>query len=515
MLSSTEIFNKFCKHVDETIFSEENVGSYVAFVVDQSFVVDFCNVHSIKEIDLMKSVRCSLYRRDLLSIKGILAIQLYAASKRANSNGITEKNYRERLSQVLDWNINDLQSWMKEYQENSWESLYRWCDSHFFYITKCERKEYAGKYVQYPVKQALRVFTDEDLKYIAACFVDNNLQPGEDIQERDFKRLIGHSSLLSYIVTNHGRAVVENSISSDDYRAQIFNFYLRWNGEFKRRNNRNTQTAAKESNDYIIYLKNDYSTIDIRKKTLSLVSSFDLNNSIAVSLKSYYTFKREGMLLFKKDDIYDNMWQETRFLEEGEEGIAICIVGQCDHSIVRSSHNLIIEKGKIRVYKIKESLSTRDLYTPKRFYCLDGGLKVGRQIYLEGACPVLKLEHTSEIWIDGTLLKEKKLEYTLNHLSKGIHTIKIPHFKKIEIEVQAPSLKSHEWLADSNKWHYDRKQSLWLSEKYDKGTVGLDFSQMPMVSNDLSKPVLRRWSDRFFLNKISNNETNIGIKIIK
>ena len=47
MLSSTEIFNKFCKHVDETIFSEENVGSYVAFVVDQSFVVDFCNVHSI------------------------------------------------------------------------------------------------------------------------------------------------------------------------------------------------------------------------------------------------------------------------------------------------------------------------------------------------------------------------------------------------------------------------------------------------------------------------------------
>ena len=116
MLSSIEIFNKFCKHVDETIFSVENVGSYVAFVVDQSFVVDFCNVHSIKEIDLMKSVRCSLYRRDLLSIKGILAIQLYAASKRANSNGVTEKNYRERLSQVLDWNINDLQSWMKEYQ---------------------------------------------------------------------------------------------------------------------------------------------------------------------------------------------------------------------------------------------------------------------------------------------------------------------------------------------------------------------------------------------------------------
>ena len=130
-----------------------------------------------------------------------LAVQLYAASKRANSDGVTEKNYRERLSQVLDWDINDLQSWMKDYQESSWESLYKWCDSHFFYITKCERKSYAGKYVQYPVKQALHVFTDEDLKYIAACFVDRNLQPGEDIQERDFMKIVGsHFFLLLRVI---------------------------------------------------------------------------------------------------------------------------------------------------------------------------------------------------------------------------------------------------------------------------------------------------------------------------
>lgn len=254
MLSSTDIFSKFCKHVDETIFSEENVGSYVAFVVDQSFIAEFCNVHSIRERDLMNSVRSNLYRRDLRSIKGILAIQLYAASKRANSDGVTEKNYRERLSHVLDWDISDLQSWMKDYQESSWESLYKWCDSHFFYITKCERKSYAGKYVQYPVKQALRVFTDEDLKYIAACFVDRNLQPGEDIQERDFMKIVGSSSLLSYIVTNHGRDVIENSLSSDDYRSQIFNFYLRWNGEFKRRNSRKTQSASTDINSYALYL---------------------------------------------------------------------------------------------------------------------------------------------------------------------------------------------------------------------------------------------------------------------
>ncbi len=515
MLSSTDIFSKFCKHVDETIFSEENVGSYVAFVVDQSFVAEFCNVHSIRERDLMNSVRSNLYRRDLRSIKGILAIQLYAASKRANSDGVTEKNYRERLSHVLDWDISDLQSWMKDYQESSWESLYKWCDSHFFYITKCERKSYAGKYVQYPVKQALRVFTDEDLKYIAACFVDRNLQPGEDIQERDFMKIVGSSSLLSYIVTNHGRDVIENSLSSDDYRSQIFNFYLRWNGEFKRRNSRKTQSASTDINSYALYLRDDYTSIDIRKSSLELVQSVAVRNDLHILLKAYYVFKRSGMILFKKDDIYDNMWQETRFLEEGEEGIAICISGECTHQIIRSSHHLLLEKGKIRIYQIKESFSTRDLYTPKRFYRLEGGLKVGRHIYLQGGCPILKLEHTSEVWIDGELVKDKKLEYTLNHLSKGIHTIKIPHFKKIEIEVQASNLKSHDWLADSNKWYYDKKDAVWESGQYEKGNVGLDFAQIPQAGSSLSTPVLRRWSERLFTGKANSNETNIGIKIIK
>jgi hypothetical protein len=515
MLTQTEIFSKFCKQIDETIFSDENVGSFVAFVVDQSFITDFCNTHSIRERDLMGSIRNNLYRRDLQSIKGILAIQLYAASKRANSDGVTEKNYRERLSQVLDWDIGELQSWMKDYQESSWESLYKWCDSNFFYITKCKRKSHAGKYVQYPVKQALRVFTDEDLKYIAACFVDKNLQPGEDIQERDFMKIVGDRYILSYIATNHGHEVIENSISTDEYRAQIFNFYLRWNGEFKRRYNTKRQSAATDINSYTLYLRDDYKCVDIRKRSLELIQSVDVRNDLHNLLKRYYVFKRSGMILFKKDDIYDNMWQETRFLEEGEEGIAICIVGECTHPIIRNSHLLLLENGKIRIYQIMDSLMTKDLYTPRRFYRLEGGLKIGKHIYIQGACPILKLEHPSEIWIDGELKNDKELKYTLNHLSRGIHTIKIPHFKKIEIDVQSLELKSHDWLADSNKWYYEKKQAIWDSGQYEKGNVGLDFAQISQDNSLISTPILRRWSEKLFIGKMNNNETNIAIKIIK
>lgn len=36
------IFIQFCKYVDESIFTEENRGEKVAFIVDRTFIDDFC-----------------------------------------------------------------------------------------------------------------------------------------------------------------------------------------------------------------------------------------------------------------------------------------------------------------------------------------------------------------------------------------------------------------------------------------------------------------------------------------
>ena len=263
MDSLGDIFRTFCKYVDERIFPEENAGTYVAFVVDQSFIDEFCKIYAVKESLLMDAVRESLYsyHRDSLFVKGMLAIQLYAASKRANDGFITEKNYRERLSQVLDWDINDLQYWMQEYQEDIWKSLYDWCDKHYFQITKCQKRTGTGRYVQYPVNQALRVFTDEDLKYIAACFVNKKLSPGEDIQKRDFRKLIGKYDILQSVVTNHGRLVIQNSISDEDYYNQIYNFFLRWDGKFKERTGGAKSIIKNDSEQLFLYLPNDFSCL--------------------------------------------------------------------------------------------------------------------------------------------------------------------------------------------------------------------------------------------------------------
>ena len=193
-MTTTSLFSKFCEYVDKTIFSEENMGGVVAFVVDKNYIERFCENNGTTERELMLAVKGSLWSSylspSLLQIKGILAIQLYAASKRANSNGITSVNYRDRLVQVLDWNIDSLQDWMVNNQDRYWRRLYDWCDEQGFIIAKSYPKYGAGRYVQYPTQQAERVFTEEELLYIACYFNDSRLSPGEDISEKSFWKVI-------------------------------------------------------------------------------------------------------------------------------------------------------------------------------------------------------------------------------------------------------------------------------------------------------------------------------------
>ena len=56
MDSLGDIFKAFCKFVDERIFPEENAGTYVAFVIDQTFIDEFCKIYSVKESMLMSAV---------------------------------------------------------------------------------------------------------------------------------------------------------------------------------------------------------------------------------------------------------------------------------------------------------------------------------------------------------------------------------------------------------------------------------------------------------------------------
>ncbi len=520
MNSLGDIFRAFCKFVDERIFPAENAGTYVAFVVDQAFIDEFCKIYSVKESMLMSAVRSSLYnnRRDNLYVKGILAIQLYAASKRANEGTISEKNYRERLSQVLDWNMYDLQDWMKTFQEDIWETLYRWCDRNYFQITKCERRTGTGRYVQYPVNQALRVFTEEDLKYIASCFVSKNLSPGEDIQKRDFRKLISRYDILYNIQTNHAKLVIENSITDDDYYNQVYNFFLRWNGDFKERTGKTKNVIKKECVQLYMYLLDDFSCLELRTAQLSLEKRFELSSTSYETIVKNYNFKRKGVILFKHDDVYDNYWQEVRYLEgKEEEGLIVCYYTNETDVHYRLRPFLIHQDKNVQIFKIKYGYATRDFYSDKRFYELVGGLKIGRQIYLYGAAPILKLENPTRIWIDGKTYSETECDgdIMLNHLSEGHHYIKIQDYKKIEFDLVKVSASTCDWMQGYFQWHFDKKRSVWESNKEEQGIVGLDYPSIPQKTINEAIPTFRRWANQLTFGKHYEGETNITLRIIK
>lgn len=518
-MTSIEIFSSFCSFIDAQIFSEDNAGMSVSFVVDKALIMEFCKKNNITENTLMDAVRVNLYSysKDIKHIKGILAIQLYAASKRANSGSITVKNYRDRLSQVLNWDINDLQRWMEEHQENYWESFYTWCDKHFFFVAKCKRKTGTGRYVQYPLMQSLCVFTEEDLKYIASAFVDSHLQPDEDISENDFWRIIGRNVITLYFRTNHSQVVQENSRTEDDYLRQIFNYYLRWDGEYKKSENFQATKKTNTIKDEFLYLNPNLSELQVRNSKLSLLKRFDVSKLRHHDISNVLNFKHKGLILFKKDDVYDGYWQETRYIETGEEGLAIVFNKHCNHIIKGRTELLIKTYANVSIYSITESYTTRDFYTQKRFYSLQGGLKIGRFTYLYEAGPKLILTQRSRFWIDGKPMENAipNKEIPLDYLSIGSHTIRFPNFKKMEFDVVMPKVDAPKWMDGYNKWTINNESNLWNSGKQPRGIVGLDFTVIPQLDEETTNgSVLERWGKMHLLGSKQSQENNIAIKVL-
>ena len=329
------IFIKFCKYVDESIFPKENRGESIAFIVDQAFIDDFCKKHAVSENALLKDVRINLNRtskENHLHIKGVLAIQLYAATKREDSGEISASNYRERLCQILNWDIyQDLKPWMETNQDNFWTAFYSWCKKNDFQTVEYRPSPGPWRYVQYPVQQAARVFTQKDLKTIAYYFVKQNLQPGEDISKHDFWNILRKRSLPNYVYTSHhGRRLVENQDYLPDAYKQVYNFYLRWDGKYLDIESNRYSKVSREQ--YFLYLSEE-GHIDVRDKDMKLKTQIEWDCFSKSSIETFYSFKRDKIILFRKNEDYEGYWEETRYLERQdidgkaifEDGIAVVI----------------------------------------------------------------------------------------------------------------------------------------------------------------------------------------------
>lgn len=486
--------------------------------MDQTFIDDFCKEKHTTENELLADARSRRYSiaRNAFLTKGMIALQVFAATKRANSDGITERNYRDRLDDLLFHDIGELQRWMSDYQDTMWKTFYDWCDANGFRVSrKCKPGYGTGRYVQYPLQEALRVFTTEALLNFARAFVDNHLTPEDDLSYNTFWDIISWRSLSRYIDSNNASRIYFNPSYTEDAQQQIYNFFLRWDGEYRIQNGSDAKKRVASSGN-IVYLTADYDALEIREENGKLLSTFALTSlryQALVNTKNRIPIRRKGIFLFKWDDIYQ-IWQECHYLEEGESGIALVFPDEINWSYSFRACPVLVTCPKLRIYRLSPDSTPHFLLTERKTCYLEGGLKVGRDTYLVGAAPFLVREQNEQVRIDKELIDGAENRINLRGLDIGEHVINVPGRKPIRFEIVAPFVHSPQWGANYQKWDIDAKKAAWGMAQIENGVSGMDFSPIcrDFINGD-ERTVSRAWAETFLGH--SSHRPNSALKTLQ
>ena len=176
-------------YVRKYFFTDEKKGEYVYPIIDSSFINQYCHYAGLEKSNFLLSLGHdkAVFLTDDSPIEvvlGIIAIQLYAASKMENADGFTAANYRQRICECLGIDTSDWQNWVKDNQDYVWSRYYAWCEDESFLIDNpCRSREGKDRYVQYPKVHSAQVLNREDLKRFAAEFIAKGIVPNEDLSQ--------------------------------------------------------------------------------------------------------------------------------------------------------------------------------------------------------------------------------------------------------------------------------------------------------------------------------------------
>lgn len=529
------IFKQFCKYVDEQIFPDEKKGEVVAFVVDQTFINDFCKIYITSENELMNSLASFIrsvdyshkyslnpIKYDESVIRGIIAIQVFAATKRANSDGITENNYRDRLSDLIFFDTGELQRWMTDCQDHLWKMFYKWCDENDFRVSKkCVPYSGKGRYVQYPLQEAYRVFTIEALLNFARAFVDKGLSPEEDIPFDSFWKIISWRDLSSYIDSLNAKRIYYDRSLYDDARQQIYNYFLRWDGTYRIAKSSESKKCIPQISN-VLYLTDDFENFEILDTSTGnlLHKVYPLSTARYMDItkaQNHIPKRRNGVFIFKRNTGY-GIWEEVRYLEEEQQGIAIIFLQESNIIYTFRNCPAILTTPRCKIVKLTYCPELAEYFIEKRPFYLEGGLKIGRNQYLLGAAPIFVREKQVSVRIDKNKLQDNSERVNLNYLGNGPHIIYIPGHKSISLElVDLSVLMSNNWNETNHTWAINRSDATWRSSLENTGISGMDMSaicqEKYMKQNET--PAAQAWCKIYMgQSQNSNNIVNRTLKAI-
>lgn len=509
LLGSRNILIFLGRFIQKYIFTNEQKGEEVFPLIDDYFIQLFCDHNSITINDFIHAIQrvrinnISAYS-SIEEILGFIGIQLYAASKMESANGYSAANYRDRICsmELLNIDLVEWQTWVKDNQDAIWRRYYNWCESSgFIIVNKCTPKLGKDRYVQYPKVHANLILNREDLKSIANLFVEERLNPHEDIQEKDFWKIIKYNHFHSYYSLRAQNILRENR---DIANKQIYQYYLIWDGRFIE------YCRTKKLKEYNNELYLHFSGREIKLEIIEN-NSRHLKYQVSLSafsnsqISEYYRFKCENVILFKKS-VYEDYWIETRFLDDcGDEGIAII---RADVDLKYSEKDVIKRFSQYLMLRVSfDNQFFKGFYSSKRPYTLLGGIKLTSNSYLLGFAPLIKLDDPIDFWIDGRRISCNQTIYHLN-LDIGKHNIKFKGYKGFDIVMENMPLEIMFW--NENTWTLQNSRNIfvWGQQTAKDGIVGLDFSCCSLDTNNDLK--LSQWCKRIFFG-FKNVNDNKGL----
>lgn len=521
---------RFSQFIKSHFFPEDKKGSQTYLIVDENVISSACRdmgLEDNKEIFISIKIFMEKDYYNGLSIEtvlGVIAIQLYAASNRERTNDHTERTYRPILQEIISCKEADLDKWLIKWQDIFWQTLFDWCDRNNFYLPRVSTKTGKDRYVQYPKKLAQFTLNREGLKRFGNIFIDYNLSVGEDISEDDFWRIIPKENLYKEkILLIRTKKILERKDSNVAVAfSQIYNYYLDWDGSEFIEDTKLKKKSYTTKKKFSIHLAgngtNPFVTIEARDEYDTKIEELNLCYNLASFIKQYYKFKRENIIVFKQNEEYDNSWDETRYLQQEEKGIAILFYP------LPLEYEYLKERTKIKIFPKHSIINITKLdhkfYTTPRFYRLEGGLKIDTNTYLKDALPNLILDNPCKYWINNRYFETScPVSINLNeYIHEGDNIIHLQKNdsgrEKILLTVKRIIREEKVWSNSFNKWIIKKSNTpLWISSSdSDKGIVGLNFADYSSSSNStLQKTTLRRWLDTY--KGIENQEEkNIAIK---
>lgn len=512
----TDPYSTLGKFVLDTFFADDKRGEVIFPIIDEYYIKQFCKVKKCSIKDFFDSVHsCQRFFNisgcsSIEEILGIIAIQMYAASKMDTADGFSSSNFRNRIcdNDVLDIKVNDWQKWACENQDDIWARYYEWCNDKSFIITNvCEPTIGIYRYVQYPKVHSSLILNRQDLKSIAYLFIEKCLNPNEDLSEHEFWSLIGIRHEKSYYSRRAIRILSEDRSRANE---QIYQYFLSWTGKYLK------PTCYGVSEESIVsepkyninlYYDNENWFIDVLSiYNGELVEEIQLKSGLNFDfLKPYYNMKRNNVIVFQKDPDYGNWWNETRYIDDyNADALLLEYVGNGARYLGR---NVVASIGLFRIIRINPKYELYEkFYGEERPYSIVGGFKLRPNTYIVGAPPILITKVALAFWIDGVRYDSHTEQQTHTFdFKKGKHQIKIKGYKAKEFTLVEDNIDIIPWN-DNKRWDLQNKRPYCWQTTKEGLVVGLDFSKYSYISTITP---LRKWCSDILYRK---NNINYLIK---